>query len=306
MQYVDRPFASDVHIVSPEMAYMAGKLKTDNVQALRTFERTFPLNPQVVMSTVLALRDEYAQREEVTAKDKMDVLFNDIVPKCYLADQDEPGSATVYHFKIGGAGDYTVSVTDGVATGADGLVGEATCTVSSEYDDFRQVLRYELLEDSGQVSSDQLEAWSDEEDLDAELDDEQLEAIAGGKGGCGAEASAGSACGADYCGAAAGAGNACGAAACAADAGAGNACGAAACGAAVGVGTACGADACAAAAGAGTVCGAAAGVGACAGDVCGAAVGAGVCAGNVCGVDILAGADVGPCAVNVIPLVPGC
>lgn len=305
MQYVDRPFTSDVKIVSPEMAYMSGALKTDNLAELRRFERAFPMNPQVVMSTVLALRDEYAQRAEITPKDKMDVLFQQILPKCYLASQASPDWEPVYHFRIGSADDYTIKVVNGVATGVVGLVDDATCTLESDYQDFRQVLRYELLDDSGQVTDAQLDAWKDDEDLDTELDDEQLEAIAGGKG-CGAEGSAGTVCGSESCGAAAGAGAACGAATCAADAALGTACGAAACGAAVGVGGVCGADACGAAAGAGTACGAAAGVGACAGDVCGAAVGAGVCAGNVCGVDILAGADVGPCAVNVIPLVPGC
>lgn len=51
---------------------------------------------------------------------------------------------------------------------------------------------------------------------------------------------------------------------------------------------------------------AAARVGACAGDTCIAAVEAAVCLGNDCVVDVLAGSDIGPCEVNVVPLVPGC
>ncbi|MEM1315794.1 MAG: hypothetical protein AAGI51_14645, partial [Pseudomonadota bacterium] len=44
---------------------------------------------------------------------------------------------------------------------------------------------------------------------------------------------------------------------------------------------------------------------ACAGAACGAAAGVGgACAGNACGADIAPGPDLGPCAVNVIPVVP--
>lgn len=303
MQFVDKPFGSNVAILSPENAYMSGALKTTNLEDLRRFERVFPLNPKIVMDTVQSLRADYAARGEITPKDKMDVLFLTLVPKCYLA-HEAAGWNAVLHFKIETAGDYTVTVSEGAATAEAGLQGAPTAVISSHYEDWRKVMRYELLEDSGIVETKQLDSWQDEESIDRELSDEMLEAVAGGKG-CGAEASAGTVCGADGCGAAAGAGTACGAAACGAAAGVGTVCGADACAAA-----ACAAAACGAAAGAGACaaagCGAAAGVGVCAGDVCGAAVGAGVCAGNVCGIDILGGADVGPCGINVIPLVPGC
>lgn len=303
MQFVDKPFGSNVAILSPENAYMAGVLKSTNLDDLRRFERVFPLNPKIVMDTVVSLRDEYAKRKEITPKDKMDVLFLTLVPKCFLADQAYGWNA-VMHFKIGGAGDYTVAVNEGEASTSAGLKGTPTAVITADYEDWRKLMRYELLEDSGIVEAKQLDSWQDEESVDRELSDEMLESVAGGKG-CGAEASAGNACGADACGAAAGAGGACGAAACGAAAGVGTVCGAAACAA-----DACAAAACGAAAGAGACaaagCGANVGVGACAGDACGAAMGAGVCAGNVCGVDILGGADVGPCGINVIPLVPGC
>jgi hypothetical protein len=305
MQFVDKPFGSNVAILSPENAYMSGVLKSTNLDDLRRFERVFPLNPKTVMDTVLALRDEYAKRPEITPKDKMDVLFLTLVPKCFLPDQAYGWSA-VLHFKINGAGEYTVAVSENEVSTVAGLKGTPTAVITAEYEDWRKLMRYELLEDSGLVETKQLDSWQDEESIDRELSDDMLEAVAGGKGGsCGAEASAGNACGADACGAAAGAGGACGAAACGAAAGVGTVCGAAACAA-----DACAAAACGAAAGAGACgaagCGANAGVGACAGDACGAAVGAGVCAGNVCGIDILGGADIGPCGINVIPLVPGC
>jgi hypothetical protein len=303
MQFVDKPFGSNVAILSPENAYMSGILKTTNLDDLRRFERAFPLNPKIVMDTVLSLRDAYSKRAEITPEDKQDVLFITLAPKLFLPDQAYGWNA-VLHFKIEGAGDYTVSVCDNEVFVLKGLVGLATAVVSSSYEDWRKVMRYELLEDSGMVENKQLDSWEDEESMNRELSDDQLEAVAGGKG-CSSEASGGTVCGSDGCGAAAGGGSACGAAACGAAAGAGTICGADACGAAV-----CAAAACAAAAGvgacAGAACGAAAGVGACAGDACGVAAGVGVCAGNACGIDFLGGVDIGPCGINVIPLVPGC
>jgi hypothetical protein len=307
MHFVDKPFPNDTPIVSPENAFMTGALKTDNLEDLRRFERVFPLDPKTLVDKALEVRDFYEKRGSLpTSKEKMDILFLDLCGKLFRADEAKGWTATL-HFNIEGADEYTIQVVDGELKGSStGLEGAATCTINSSYDNWRKVLRYEMLEDSGLVEEKQLDNWQDEESLDSDLSDEMLEAVAGGKGSCGAEAAASTACGADACGAALGYNVACGAAACGGDASINSACGAAACGAAVGAYGVCGADACGAAAGIGTACGAAAGVGACAGDACGAAVGAGVCAGNVCGIDILAGADVGPCGVNVIPLVPGC
>lgn len=306
MEYVDTPYTNDTPIVSPENAFMTGALKTDNLEDLRRFERAFPLEPHVVMNKAKEMQKAYQERGSLpTDKEKMDLLFLDLTQKVFRKDQAEGWDANI-HFKITGGGDYTITVSGGeLKANVEGLQGEATSTVTATCDDWKKILRYEMLEDSGQLKTETLDSWQSEEALDADLSDEMLEQVAGGKG-CGAEASAATACGADSCGAAAGGVGACGAAACGADAGLATACGAAACGAAVGAYGVCGADVCAAAAGVGTACGAAAGVGACAGDVCGAAVGAGVCAGNVCGVDVLGGADIGPCAVNVIPIVPGC
>ncbi len=309
MEYVDKPFGADVHILDPQTAFMAGKIKTSNIDDLRMFERAFPANPEVLVNVAKAEQGAEGgtvveSTEDVPAKAKTDLLFLKVLPMCFIP-ANAPEWETNIHFKIAGAGDYTIAVANGETEITEGLNGEAESVIESDYEDFRLILRHIVLRDSTLVAEEQLEEWDDEIELDMELEDDQLEAVAGGKGSCGAEAAAATACGADACGAAAGVANACGAAACGADAGAYNACGAAACGAAVGYGTVCGADACAAAAGVGTACGAAAGVGACAGDVCGAAVGAGVCAGNVCGIDVLGGADCGPCAINVIPLVPG-
>jgi len=309
MQFVDKPFGADVHILDPQTAFMAGKIKTDNLDDLRMFEKAFPANPEIIVN-VLKQQQELdtglvESAEDIAPEKKSDLLFVHMLPMCFVPQAVADWEANI-HFKINGAGDYTVKVEDGKSEISKGLSGEPTSVIESDYEDFRMITRHRVLEDSTLVSQEQLEEWDDDLELDFELGDDQLEAIAGGKGGgCGAEASASTSSGVEACGAAAGAVAACGAAACGADAGAATACGAAACGAAVGAYGVCGADACAAAAGIGTACGAAAGVGACAGDVCGAAVGAGVCAGNVCGVDVLGGADIGPCGINVIPCVPG-
>lgn len=300
MKVVDKPWfgketpaAAGVSIVSPESAYLSGQLKTSNLDNLRRFETTFPLAPQVILETAQDKRQGYIDRGSLpTSEEKMDILFLEVMPKIFKKRYVQDWDAT-FHFEIEEAGQYTVEIKEGELTTTKGHIGEATTTVSAHEEVWRKIMRFEMLEDSNVFGDQLLEGWQDEESIDTELSDDQLEAIAGGKGGgCGAAASAVTACGADACGAAAGVATACGAAACAAAAGAYTACGGQACGAAVGYGAACGADACAAAA--------------CAGDVCGAAVGAGVCAGNVCGIDVLGGADIGPCAINVIPCVPGC
>lgn len=313
MEFVDKPFADDVALMDPITAHMAGKIKTDNLEDLQMIERCFPANPAVLVNVAKAEQEKETRvvedPDDINPEVKADLFFLKVMPMLFLPNMAGDWESTVL-FKLGEAGEYTVKVADGACRVVKGDAGDIDTTVESDYDDFRMILRHVVLRDSHLVDEEQLEEWDEDVELDVELSDDQLEAVAGGKGGkkpsgCGAEAAAGTACGADFCGAAAGAGNACGGAACAADAAVGTACGAAACGAAVGAGGVCGADVCGAAAGVGTACGAAAGVGACAGDVCGAAIGAGVCAGNVCGVDILGGADVGPCGINVIPLVPG-
>ncbi|RVU33968.1 hypothetical protein EOI86_22855 [Hwanghaeella grinnelliae] len=324
MEFVDKPFADDVALMDPVTAHMAGKIKTDNLRDLQMVERCFPANPAVLVSVAKAEQEKSGRvvetPDDIDPEVKADLFFLKVLPMLFLPNVAGDWESTIL-FKLGEAGEFTLKVADGACRVVKGDSGDANTTVESEYEDFRMILRHVVLRDSHLVDEDTLDEWDEDVELDMELSDDQLEAIAGGKGGgCGAEASAANACGSEYCGAAAGAGVACGGAACGVEAAAGTACGAAACGAAAGAGGACGADACGAAAGVGTVCGAAAcaadasagaacgaavGVGACAGDVCGAALGAGVCAGNVCGIDILGGADVGPCGINVIPLVPG-
>lgn len=306
MQFIDRPFSDDVLIVDPRTALMAGYMKTNDIPDLEMFEAAFPANPSVIMQVATSQREKgeaagtiVETPDDVTPEQKSDLMFLEMLPLCF--NPEVAGDwETVMHWQIEGAANYTIKVENGACEISKGLIGEADCLVETTYEHFRTVVRHRALQDSTLVTDEQLEEWdNDDVSLDVELSDDQLEAIAGGKGS-----------------------SACGAAACGTDVGAGTACGAAACGGALGVGTACGADACTAAACAGAACGAAAGhysacaaagcgaavggPGACAGDACGVAAGAGVCAGNACGIDILGGADIGPCGINIIPGIPFC
>ena len=212
----DDPASAGVEIVSPESAYLSGQLKTSNLDNLRRFETTFPLVPQVILDTAQSKRQEYIDRGSLpTNEEKMDLLFLEVMPKIFQKRYVQDWDAT-FHFDIANAGQYTVKIIKGggVET-CKGFEGEATTTVNVDVEIWRKIMRFEMLEDSHVFTNDLLESWQDEESIDTELSDDQLEAIAGGKGGaCGAEATAVTACGSDACGAAAGVLTACGAAAC--------------------------------------------------------------------------------------------
>jgi hypothetical protein len=305
MQFIDKPFADTMALVSPEHAYLAGRIKTDQLEELRNFQRAFPFNPTVVIASFQELARRFPDANQPPSdQERIAFAFEYLLPRIYSPKSvgDWEG---VLHFTITDRdARFTVAVDGEKAEVSRGLNGTPTAEISMDHETYRAVLRYTALEDSTMVSAEQLADWETQEELaSSELSDDQLEAVAGGKG-CGAEASAQTACGADSAGGSIAVRTACGAAACGGAVGGYTACGADACGVAASIGTVCGAAACPAAAGVGTACGADAGVGACAGNVCGAAVGAGVCAGNACGVDVLGGADVGPCAINIIPCCP--
>jgi hypothetical protein len=305
MQFIDKPFADNMALVSPEHAYLAGRIKTDHLEELRNFQRAFPFSPTVVIASFQELARRFPDASHPPSdQERIAFAFEYLLPRIYSPKSVGDWEAVVHFTITDRDARFTVAVDGEKAEVSRGLNGTPTAEISMDYETYRAVLRFTAIEDSTMVSAEQLADWETQEELASqELGDDQLEAVAGGKG-CAAEASKATACGKDSGGASAAAGTACGAAACAAAVGVGTVCGAAACGADAGVGGACGAAACPGAAGAGSACGADAGVGACAGNVCGAAVGAGVCAGNACGVDILVLADVGPCAINVIPGLP--
>lgn len=320
MQFIDKPYASNVNLMSPEHAYMAGRIKTSSLDELRNFQRAFPFNPDRVVDVFKELVEESKKHPEPpTDAQKVNFAFTRLLPRCY-SPQSLVDWQAVIHFTVTDVASYTITTDGTKADVVAGLAGTPTATIEMDYETYRAVLRFEVIEDSHLVTDDQLADWeTTEEMLDVELADEQLEAVAGGKG-CSKEAAKGSACSKDGCGAAAGGGTACGAAACGAAACGAAACGADACGGAACAAAGCGGAACGAAGGAGSVCGgavcgadacaaaacaaAACAAAACAAAACGADAGAGVCAGNACGANILGGADVGPCAVNVIPCVP--
>ncbi len=290
-------------LLDPEKAYLAGKIVTDDLDALRRFRSVFPVNPKAALEVGQEVAADIQKKHDagkLTNEVVADVAFLKLLPKLFKKDQAK-GWGQAINFKITDAATYSIAVEGDQVKVAKGASKTADAEIKMDLETLTGIMNFSAMKQSGNIERVEID---DSEFLDAELGDDQLEAVAGGKG-CGAEGGAAQACGADVCGAAGGIATACGAAACGAAGGAYTACGADACGAAVGYGTACGAAACAAAACAADACGAAVGAGACAGAACGAAVGAGVCAGNVCGADVLGGADVGPCGVNVIPCFPG-
>ena len=320
MKFINEPAAaSDVHF------------DATNLEDLQTFRKAFYFD----VDKCVALRKKVHEELGGKVKELKDsenkfqeaAKFQTALSMKLLPDFFDPergkGWNAVIHFKVDELGDYTLKIDGGKATSEEGAVGDPTCVVNTDMVSLGKQLTLIRMEDMVEREED-------------ELSDTDLETVAGGKGGCGSESNAGAACGADYTGEGGCAGVACGAAGCAGAMCAADACGGAACGAAGGIIGVCGAAGCVAAAGAatgcvadacgGAICGAAACggavcggdacgaaacglagnvVGACVGDACGAALGAGVCAGNVCGADVLGGADVGPCAVNVIPACPG-
>lgn len=310
MQFIDKPFASNVTLMSPEHAYMAGRIKTSDLEDLRNFQRAFPFNPELVVEVFKELVTESKKHTEPpTDAQKVDIAFTKLLPRCY-SPQSVGDWTGVIRFTVTDVAAYTITV-DGTKASVEAGTGPTpTTSIEMDYETYRAVLRFEVIEDSHLVSDDVLLDWESQEEMaDVELSDDQLEAVAGGKG-TSVDAVAKQVCAGDACGAASGVGTACGAAACGADAcaaaaGIGTACGAAACAGAAGIGTVCGVAAGAGSACAGDACGAAASAGsACAGAACGAAAGAGVCAGNACGANLLAGCDFGPCAINIIPCCP--
>ena len=292
------------------------RFQTTNIQDLVSLERAFVLDPERVATVRAAIEAEVAGRSmsEFTIKDELNVLFQHY-PDFYVANQI-PDWRAVFHFQIAEVGAYTLTIRDGRATSSQGAVGEPTGVVETDATVLLALLFRERLDDA-------------DDDVDEELSDAQLEAVAAGKGACGAEATGTSGCGGDACGGAACGGAACGGAACGGAACLADACGvaacvAAACGGAVAVGGGCGGDACGGAACGGAACGAAG----CGGAACGAdASGAAGCGGAACGAAAAAGGGCGAdacgaaacaivltvgdacaadaCAIDVIPLIPG-
>jgi hypothetical protein len=305
MQFIDKPFADTMALVSPEHAYLAGRIKTDQLEELRNFQRAFPFNPTVVIASFQELARRFPDANQPPSdQERIAFAFEYLLPRIYSPKSvgDWEG---VLHFTITDRdARFTVAVDGEKAEVSRGLNGTPTAEISMDHETYRAVLRYTALEDSTMVSAEQLADWETQEELASqELSDDKLEAVAGGKG-CGTEASKASVCGADGAKGSASLGTIAGRSYCDTAVSVGTICGNDICGVDGAVGTVCVAAATLAAAEAGSICGGDLGVGACAGNICGGAVGAGVCAGNICGLDILAGADVGPCAINVIPCCP--
>ncbi len=239
MQFIDKPFTSNVTLMSPEHAYMAGRIKTSDLEDLRNFQRAFPFNPERVVEVFKELVTESKKYTgPPTDAQKVDIAFTKLLPRCY-SPQSVGDWTGVIRFTVTDMAAYTITV-DGTKASVEAGTGPTpTSSIEMDYETYRSVMRFEVLEDSHLVSDDVLLDWESQEEMaDVELSDDQLEAVAGGKGeppppvqACAADACGAAACGADACAAAACGAAACGAAACAAAA-----CPAAACGIDAGIG----------------------------------------------------------------------
>ncbi len=69
-----------------------------------------------------------APARELTPKDKCDAIFK-YLPEFFVAEKASGWTATI-HFKVDGAGDYTINVADGKCTTANSAEGTPTCVVS--------------------------------------------------------------------------------------------------------------------------------------------------------------------------------
>jgi hypothetical protein len=279
MEYIDAPNPDDLGILHPQNAYLTGKLNATNLDDLQRFQWAFHFGPQKVLDYVAQLREEGVLGEEAAPPSvKASYIFNYLLPTCFVPERAEGVTANV-QFTFFDAGNYTVAISDGQTTISEGHVGMPTCEVSTDWETFSGVLKHQMLESAsaalpepGDGTRVRAVLQQTEEELDEELSDEMLEAVAGGKNscssaGCGAEGGDSTACYNDVCGVATGSQTACASASCTADASQDTAC---------------------------------------AGDLCGAAAGYySACVGAVCGADFSVGPDSGPCGVNILPVIPG-
>lgn len=275
MEFVDKPswggqqIGDAVKILDPRTAYMTGAIKTTDIQDLEMFERAFPANPSVIVQVI---GDEKAKGAADGSKVESadDVSPEDKSDLMFL-------KMLPLCFNPGMAGDWDTVMHWKIEGAADYTISVAngSCEIAKGLHGEHDTLIETTYEGFRLIVRHRVlddSGFFSEEQLDdwseeAELDVELSDdQLEAISGG------KGGGCGAEASGASACGGDACGAAACG-----GAACGAAACGAA-----ACGADACGVAAGAG-----------------------GVCAANACGVDVSPGWDIGGCAINVVPGVPG-
>jgi hypothetical protein len=330
MEYIDNPTGA-VQPVNPEAAYMAGQFKVDDFDALRKFGEAFDLGPKTVENCLSEITEFVAGLKQYDVPSAFAMYFNIIMPEAFMPEKVKGWNANI-HFKIDGGGDWTIQIQDGEMKSSKGLEGKATVTVTSNWQTYIGIMKYNLI-NSGDaiitVEDDPLGTTS------SELEDEQLDAVVGGRGSSSVSECAGEATGFEACAAqaAGSAGSAGGVSVCAADVGAcvGEVFGASAC---AGNLAACVADVSGVTACAGEISacvGAITGVGACAGDIsacAGDVAGVSACAGNVggcvgdtcavdtcagelgcvaevCAVDASPGVDIGPCAINVIPCFPG-
>lgn len=74
---------------------------------------------------------------EKTPETAREILFS--LPERLKVDKLEDGMEGLFHFRMDGEGDFTVSLKDKVCTVTEGLVGEPTCEVKAKASDYANI-----------------------------------------------------------------------------------------------------------------------------------------------------------------------
>ena len=131
---------------------MAGRIKTSDLEDLRNFQRAFPFNPERVVEVFKELVTESKKYTgPPTDAQKVDIAFTKLLPRCY-SPQSVGDWTGVIRFTITDMAAYTITV-DGTKASVEAGTGPTpTTSIEMDYETYRSVLRFEVLEDSHLVS----------------------------------------------------------------------------------------------------------------------------------------------------------
>ncbi|MFN7973588.1 MAG: SDR family NAD(P)-dependent oxidoreductase [Acidobacteriota bacterium] len=123
--------------IKGEQAFMAGKIKADNLGDLMKFGKAFKLDPAQVKAAMASSAAPSpaaapAPAAALTPADKVKIALP-MLPQAFQPDRAAGWNAAL-HFSIAGAQDYTLTIKDGAASVAPGKGSGITCNVSVDAD----------------------------------------------------------------------------------------------------------------------------------------------------------------------------
>ncbi len=114
--------------MSPQLAFMSGKIKTDNMGDLVRFSQSFSMRRAKELAGEVLESGGTAE-----GADPIQEAFTRM-PDFFLAEKAGSWSASI-HFNIPGAGSWSVDVKDGECTSKQGKPEQPTCTITYESGD---------------------------------------------------------------------------------------------------------------------------------------------------------------------------